>query len=171
RKRTAAVTGVTSAAPMRASGRTRTSPSGKHGNAFAWLFCVERNRSPRGTATARSGSTESAPGVLERFGQHRSEADVVPALEGEEPAGLVWGGGLQAERLQDGADALDLVCVALGEPAGAQPQGVLQADADVGAHGGAHGGERELVAAGAEDGPGVGVAEQPVRGAPHVLDV
>ena len=69
-------------------------------------------------------------------------------------------------------DLGDLLGVRLGELAGADPERVLQADADVAAHRGRHRGDRHLVAPGAEHRPVIVlVAEQAVGGALHVHHV
>ena len=54
---------------------------------------------------------------------------------------------------------------------GAIHKRVLEADADVGAHRRADGGQRHLVLTGAQDRPLVVLAEEPIGGAPHVHEV
>src|SRR5581483_3390748 len=78
-----------------------------------------------------------------------SERDLVAALELQNLAGLVGGGDLEAQSLDDLAHLRHLLGVALGEAAGTQPQRVLEADAHVAAHGGGLRGDGHLVAPGA----------------------
>ena len=66
---------------------------------------------------------------------------------------------------------LHLVGIALGELASADPQRILEPDPDIAAHDRAHRDERQLVAAGGEDRPGVEVAEQFVGDPLHVDDI
>ena len=74
----------------------------------------------------------------------------------------------EAEPFEDLAYAADLDGVALGQPAGAVPQAVLEPHPDVRPHGGRHRGHRHLVAAGTQDRPAILLAEQPVGRALHV---
>src|SRR2546423_14095161 len=82
-----------------------------------------------------------------------SKPDLVAALERKDFARLVRAREREPEPFHDLARLLDLHGVRLGKLAGPDPQRILEADAHVAAHGGRHGGDRHLVAAGAEHGP------------------
>src|SRR5262249_55907316 len=71
---------------------------------------------------------------------------------------------LETELLQDAADLCHLVGVALCKRPLADPQAVLEAHANVAAHDRRHGRDVHLVAAGAEDRPEGGGAEEAGRG-------
>src|SRR5690242_13461639 len=64
----------------------------------------------------------------------RSEPDLVAALELQHLARLVRARDGEAEPFDDLAHRAHLLRVALGELAGAEPERVLEADADVAAH-------------------------------------
>src|SRR3954471_21751256 len=123
----------------------------------------------------RASSSATAAASRPRFSQRAItvllEIHPVAALELQDLAGLVRGRDLEAEALDDLARLHDLLGVRFRELAGPDLERVLETDAHVAAHRGRHGGDRQLVAAGAEYGPVVLVAEQPVGGALHVRHV
>src|SRR5262245_33873281 len=82
------------------------------------------------------------------------------------PPRLVRRSRREPEPLDDAAYAADLLAVAAGELALADPQAVFQADAHMGAHGG--GRDRHLHAPGPQIRTSGNRAEEPVRRAPHV---
>src|SRR5688500_6418358 len=92
-----------------------------------------------------------------------SEGNPVAALQRQDLARFRRRRDGEAESFDDLAREAHLLGVGGGEPAGAGPEAVLEPDADIAAHGRRHRRDRQLVAAGAEDGPAVLVAEQPVR--------
>ena len=65
----------------------------------------------------------------------------------------------------------DLVGIAGGELAAADPQRILEPDPDIAAHDRAHRHQRQLMAAGGKDRPVIGVAEQFVGDALHMGQV
>src|SRR4029079_5018245 len=67
-------------------------------------------------------------------GRRASEIHLVAALERQDFARLVGRGDFEAEALDDLAHLGDLLRVRLGQLAGADPERVLHADADVAAH-------------------------------------
>ena len=87
------------------------------------------------------------------------------------PPRLVRGSRREPEPLDDAAYAADLLSVAAGELALADPQAVFQADAHMGAHGGGHRRDRHLHAPGPQIRTSGNRAEEPVRRAPHVHHV
>src|SRR5947209_211460 len=109
------------------------------------------------TSTRTSMRMAKPPCPISAF---RSEADLVAALQLQHRAGIVGGGEFEAEALDDLPGLGDLLGIRLRELAGADPQRILQADANVAAHGGGHRGDRELIAAGAENRPAILVSEQ-----------
>ena len=99
------------------------------------------------------------------------ETDVVLALELEDLTGLVRGGHLEPELVEDPAYLRNLLGVRTREPAFANPQAVLQTYPHVAAqNGGLHGAEH-LVTPRSYHRPLIVVAEQPVGGALHVKQV
>src|SRR5690242_3855275 len=77
-----------------------------------------------------------------------SERHRVAALQGEQLARLLRRGDVERQVLEDGADAGDLLGVALRELALAEIEAVLEADTDVAAHDRRGGDEGELMPAG-----------------------
>src|SRR6185503_6952657 len=76
------------------------------------------------------------------------EVHPVSALQLQDRARLVRRGDLEAEPLDDLARGVHLLGVGLGELAGADPEGILEAYADVAAERNGLRGDRELIAAG-----------------------
>ena len=99
------------------------------------------------------------------------ERDLVGALEVEDFACLVGRRNVDVQRFQNDADALHLFRAGDSQAARPDPQRVLQADAHVGPHGGANGGQLNLAATGAENRLAELVSEQAVCGAMHVHEV
>src|SRR6185503_17459171 len=122
------------------------------------------------TRPPQVGSSSSWPSSRRRR-LSSLEGDLVAALEAEDFAGFVGRGDLVAQTFDDLARELDLLGVGLGEPAGAGPERVFHANADVAAHGSRHGRNRELIAPGAQHGPVILVAEQAVGRAFHVRHI
>src|SRR5215467_12905525 len=81
------------------------------------------------------------------------------------------GGDLQRQVLEDGADAADLLGIALGELALADINRIFEPDPDIATHDRAHGDERHLVPSGREDRPLILIAEELVGDAPHMGEV
>src|ERR1022692_2380172 len=99
------------------------------------------------------------------------EGDVGPALEREDATRVVRLRHLETESLDDFARPKNLRCVRFRQPTRAEPQAVLEPDADMTTHGRRHRGDRKLIASRTQDAPLILVAEQAVRGALHVHDV
>src|SRR5665213_264574 len=97
--------------------------------------------------------------------QPNSETDLVASFQRQYFPRLVGRCDLQAKPFDDLSNLRHLVGIRLCELAGADPQAVFETDADIPAHGGRHRRDRHLGAAGAEHGPAIVLAEQPVRGA------
>src|SRR5579862_4990638 len=93
-----------------------------------------------------------------------SEANLVGALQLKHFAGVIRRGELEAEALDDLAGPFYLRRVRGCELAGADPERILEADAHIATHRGGHGGDRHLIAAGAEHRPMILVTEQAVGG-------
>src|SRR4051812_48517440 len=94
-----------------------------------------------------------------------SKTDLVAALEPKDLAGVVGACDLGAKPLDDLAHLGDLFGARFGEFALADPQRILEPDADVAAERDGLRGDRQLRPAGAEHRPVVVAAEQPVGGA------
>src|SRR5487761_1784173 len=99
------------------------------------------------------------------------EGDPIAALERQHLARFFRGRDFERQVFEDGADALHLIGVALGELALADIKRILEADADAAAHDRAHGDERQLMPPCRQDRPVILLAEQPVGDRLHVGDV
>src|SRR5207302_8330463 len=91
-----------------------------------------------GPARGRKGGGGATDGrrdvICSRVASPRSEADLVAALQLQHLAGVVRRGELEAEAFDDLPGPGDLLGIRFRQLAGADPQRVLQADADVAAH-------------------------------------
>src|SRR3954463_11650771 len=97
------------------------------------------------TSAARASSARHATTAARASARAtKLERNPVAALEVEHLPRLVGGGDLERQAGQDFANARDLVGVALGELAAAEPQAVFEADAHVGAHDRRHRDQRQL---------------------------
>src|SRR6185437_2939163 len=97
----------------------------------------------------------------------RSKRHLISALERKNLARLVGRRDLVAKAFENLAHLRDLLGVRLGEPAGADPERILHADAHVAAHRRRHGGNPHLALPGAEHRPVIVVAQKPVGGTLH----
>src|SRR6267143_3954141 len=142
------------AARMRASGSTE--PPGGYGEtnltSRAGHSCAKAEKE-------RSRKKNSLKSHIPRSFQLQHLARVVRRSDGE------------AELFENTARLRDLRGVRLGELPAAEPQAVLEADADIAAHHRRHRGDEHLVAASAQNRPIVSVAEQAVGSSPHVQHV
>src|SRR6476661_4264866 len=96
---------------------------------------------------------------------------LIAALELQDLPRLVRRCDLKGEAFQHLADDADLIGVGFGKLAGAGPKRILETDAYIGAHGGADGGEGDLIATGAQDRPLIAVLEQPVGRSLHMHEI
>src|SRR5450631_693487 len=80
----------------------------------------------------------------------RSERDISPAFELEDATRVVRRRHFETESLDDRARAPDLSRVRFRQPAGPEPEAVLETDTHVAAHGRGHCGNGQLIASRAE---------------------
>src|SRR6185312_11377129 len=94
-----------------------------------------------------------------------SEIHPIGPLQPEDLARVVGRRDLEAQALDDLPHLADLLGIRGRELAGPDPYRILEADAHVAAHRGRHGGDRHLIATGAEHRPAIVLAaEQAVGG-------
>src|SRR5689334_8819076 len=98
----------------------------------------------------------------------RLKANLIAALQRQDFARIVGRGDLEPQTLDDPAHLSHLVGVRLGQSTPAEPEAVLEPNADVPAHRSRLRRNRHLAAAGAQNRPPVVVAEEPVGGALHM---
>src|SRR5882762_5145274 len=142
------------AARMRASGSTE--PPGGYG---------ETNLTSRaGQSCAKTGN--------ERSSRKSSLKSHIPrSFQLQHVARVARRSDRKAKLLEDPPRLRDLGSIRFGELPAAEPQAVLESDADIAAHHRRHCGDEHLVAAGAQDRPIVSIAEQAVGSALHVQHV
>src|SRR6516165_4884232 len=130
---------------------------------------AHKTTAPSGIPATASARLRTRLSIIVR--PARSEGDPIAALEREHRPGFVRRGDLERQVLDNRPDGADLIGIARGKLAAADPQRILEPDPDIAAHDRAHRYQRQLVAARCEDRPGIGIAKELVGDPLHVDEV